>query len=173
MPARYGVGEGFATGARPRGISTSLHADEDHSFGQVMRIGIIAPSTPILPDDAEAVQAMPGAQLSRGRTGVRSAMLCRSRAFCRRRPGAARNALVAMANRLSIDAIWFARGGYGACRIAEDAVAAMGETARHKAYLGFGFGSRAICSAACTARTRPYAPARWSPMSSAKAAKRR
>src|SRR3546814_17208023 len=42
-------------------------------------------------------------------------------------------ALVEMANRPDIDAIWFARGGYGACRIAQEAVAAMTGAARGKA----------------------------------------
>src|SRR3546814_2155722 len=42
-----------------------------------------------------------------------------------------------MANRADIDAIWFARGGYGACRIAERAVAAMEPVARGKAFLGY------------------------------------
>jgi muramoyltetrapeptide carboxypeptidase len=46
-------------------------------------------------------------------------------------------ALVEVANDPSFDAIWFARGGYGACRIAEAAVAALGPAARDKAYLGF------------------------------------
>src|SRR3546814_7896976 len=46
-------------------------------------------------------------------------------------------ALVEMANRPDIDAIWFARGGYGACRIAQDAVAAMTDAARGKAFLGY------------------------------------
>src|SRR3546814_8204629 len=90
MAARYGLGEGFATGATfpfpsrplfpvrversrgthrdgaiPRGISTSLNAN---GYGVFMRIGIVAPSTPILPDDAEAARAVvslgyPGVEL--------------------------------------------------------------------------------------------------------------
>jgi muramoyltetrapeptide carboxypeptidase len=46
-------------------------------------------------------------------------------------------ALVEVANDPAFDAIWFARGGYGACRIAEDAIAALGPAARGKAYLGY------------------------------------
>ena len=42
-----------------------------------------------------------------------------------------------MANRPDSDAVWFERGGYGACRIAEDAVAAMTLAARGKAFLGY------------------------------------
>jgi muramoyltetrapeptide carboxypeptidase len=46
-------------------------------------------------------------------------------------------AFIEVANDPAFDAIWFARGGYGACRIAEEAVAALVPAARHKAYLGF------------------------------------
>ncbi len=47
------------------------------------------------------------------------------------------DALVVMANDPSVEAIWFARGGYGACRIAEAAIARFEAAARDKAYLGY------------------------------------
>ena len=46
-------------------------------------------------------------------------------------------ALVEVANDPGFGAVWFARGGYGACRVAEDALAAFGPAARRKAWLGF------------------------------------
>lgn len=46
-------------------------------------------------------------------------------------------ALVEAANDPAFDAIWFARGGYGSCRIAEAAIARMGKPARDKAWLGY------------------------------------
>lgn len=46
-------------------------------------------------------------------------------------------ALLECANDSGFDAVWFARGGYGACRIAEAAVAAMGQAAKQKAFLGY------------------------------------
>lgn len=46
-------------------------------------------------------------------------------------------ALVDAANDPDVDAVWFARGGYGACRIAEDALAAFGPEARRKSFLGY------------------------------------
>jgi muramoyltetrapeptide carboxypeptidase len=53
-------------------------------------------------------------------------------------PDAARiAALVETANDPSIDAIWFARGGHGACRVAEAAIRALGAPARQKLYLGY------------------------------------
>lgn len=46
-------------------------------------------------------------------------------------------ALVEVANDPAFNAVWFARGGYGACRIAEAAIAQMGPAARDKAWLGY------------------------------------
>jgi muramoyltetrapeptide carboxypeptidase len=46
-------------------------------------------------------------------------------------------ALIDYANDPDIDAIWFARGGYGACRIAPEALAKLGPVARKKRYLGY------------------------------------
>jgi muramoyltetrapeptide carboxypeptidase len=46
-------------------------------------------------------------------------------------------ALVEVANDPGIDAVWFARGGYGSCRIAEDALARFGPAARSKTWLGY------------------------------------
>ena len=46
-------------------------------------------------------------------------------------------AFVDFANDPRIDAVWFARGGYGSCRIAEAAVAALTPAAAKKRYLGY------------------------------------
>ena len=46
-------------------------------------------------------------------------------------------ALVEVANDPGVDAIWFARGGYGSNRIAERALAEFGPAARGKAWLGY------------------------------------
>lgn len=101
-----------------------------------MRIGIVAPSTPILPDDAEAARAIaaigyPGVDL------VFDDQCFAVHGHFAGEDGHRFAALVEMANRPDIDAVWFARGGYGACRIAEDAVAAMADAARGKAFLGY------------------------------------
>lgn len=50
------------------------------------------------------------------------------------------SALVDCANDPAFDAVWFARGGYGAARIAEDAIAAMDGAAGYKTYLGYSDG---------------------------------
>ncbi len=46
-------------------------------------------------------------------------------------------ALVECANEPAIDAVWFAMGGYGANRIATDAIARMGAAAQNKRFLGY------------------------------------
>ena len=49
-------------------------------------------------------------------------------------------ALLECANDPAFDAVWFARGGYGAVRIAQDALAGLGAAAAHKSYLGYSDG---------------------------------
>jgi muramoyltetrapeptide carboxypeptidase len=47
------------------------------------------------------------------------------------------DAFVEYANDPAYDALWFGRGGYGTCRVAEDALARLGPAARAKTYLGY------------------------------------
>jgi muramoyltetrapeptide carboxypeptidase len=47
------------------------------------------------------------------------------------------DALVEVGNDPKLDAVWFARGGYGACRVAEFAIPQLGAAARAKAWLGY------------------------------------
>lgn len=51
--------------------------------------------------------------------------------------GARAAAFLDIANDDSFDALWFARGGYGACRIAEDVMAGLTDRAMAKLYLGY------------------------------------
>ena len=46
-------------------------------------------------------------------------------------------AFIECANDPAVDAVWFARGGYGSNRIAGDAMALLGDAARSKTYLGY------------------------------------
>lgn len=47
------------------------------------------------------------------------------------------DAFLEIANDGSFDALWFARGGYGSCRIAEAVLARLAPVAREKLYLGY------------------------------------
>jgi muramoyltetrapeptide carboxypeptidase len=46
-------------------------------------------------------------------------------------------AFLDIANDGSYDAVWFARGGYGTCRVAESVVRGLTETSKRKAYVGY------------------------------------
>ncbi len=46
-------------------------------------------------------------------------------------------AIIEYANDPDLDAIWFARGGYGACRVATTVIDRLGPSAQNKLYLGY------------------------------------
>src|SRR5215813_6777716 len=46
-------------------------------------------------------------------------------------------AFLDVANDESYDAVWFARGGYGSCRVVETVMPGLTESSRRKAYLGY------------------------------------
>lgn len=103
------------------------------------RIAICAPSTPITLDDAAAVQALAKAEFPSVELIVHPQCFAVSGHFAG--PDEKRMAaLVECANDPSIDAVWFARGGYGACRIAERALAEMSHAAQAKTFAGYSDG---------------------------------
>lgn len=102
------------------------------------RIAICAPSRPITPEDAARVSVLAGEVpeielkfhpqcfLNHGHfAGTDDQRLA---------------ALVECANDPAFDAVWFARGGYGSNRIAEDAIARFDHAAQDKAFLGYSDG---------------------------------
>jgi len=60
-------------------------------------------------------------------------VVCASSRFSKERA----DAFVEFANDPRIDAIWFARGGYGSCRIAESVIPRLNAVARKKRYMGY------------------------------------
>lgn len=109
------------------------------------RIAICAPSTPFTRDDAARVTAL-------ARTEFPSLELCfHDQCFAVdghfAGPDALRrDALLACANDPAFDAVWFVRGGYGANRIAADAVARMSDAARTKPFLGYSDGGTLLAA---------------------------
>jgi muramoyltetrapeptide carboxypeptidase len=100
----------------------------------MIRIAICAPSTPITPDVAKRVTqiaaAFPVALQFHEQCFVEDGHFAG--------PDAVRlAALLECANDPAVDVVWFAKGGYGANRIAAEAIAGMGEAARGKAWLGY------------------------------------
>ena len=101
-----------------------------------MRIGVVAPSSRLSETVAEKVTALAAARWP----GVQ--ILFHPQCFFSHRhfageDGARTKALVEYANDPAIDAIWFGRGGYGSCRIAERALAEIGAVGRDKSWLGY------------------------------------
>lgn len=101
-----------------------------------LKIGIVAPSARLEPSMAERVRKLaalrhpslelhfhPQCYLSSGHFAGVDAV--RAAAF------------VEIANDASFDALWFGRGGYGSCRIAEVALPKVSDAARKKTYLGY------------------------------------
>ena len=102
------------------------------------RIGVVAPGTRIEPELAERLKAFPADRfLDRAPEIVVHPQCFLSAGHFAGDDNARTKAFVEFANDPSFDAIWFARGGYGACRIAEAALAQLNGASRLKTYLGY------------------------------------
>src|SRR5690349_6925836 len=100
-----------------------------------MRIAVVAPSCPLKPDAAERVRAIVA---ERGDCELSIHPQCFLTEGHFAGPDEARLAALreVMADP-AVDAVWFARGGYGSNRIAEAALAGLPDAARDKTYLGY------------------------------------
>lgn len=104
-------------------------------MSQVTRIGVVAPASRI--DEATAERVRGIAQQIGG-----AALFFHPQCFLSWRHFAGKDAaradaFVEIANDDRFDALWWARGGYGANRIVESALPRLNETARNKLYLGY------------------------------------
>ncbi len=100
------------------------------------RIAICAPSTPFGLEDAQRVSALAAAEFPRHELHFHPQCFEVDGHFAG--PDALRlAAFLECANDPGFDAVWFARGGYGANRIAETAIARLGSAARDKRFLGY------------------------------------
>lgn len=102
------------------------------------RIGVVAPGGRIEPDLARAVTELAGRLY-----GARAPeLLFHPQCFLSSGHFAGEDAertaaFLDVANDGSLDALWFARGGYGAGRLGEAVMAGLSEAAARKAYLGY------------------------------------
>lgn len=101
-----------------------------------MRIAVVAPSSRFSSEAAERVQALAAAEFPEVEILFHPQCFRQHHHFAGT-DAARRDALIEVANDRDVDAIWIARGGYGACRVAEDAIAGMNAAARHKKWLGY------------------------------------
>lgn len=100
------------------------------------RIAVCAPSTPITREDAERVVALAAAEFPQAELHIHPQCFETLGHFAGS-DSRRLEVLVECANDPSFDAIWFARGGYGACRVAEDALARFTQVAQRKTWLGY------------------------------------
>ena len=108
------------------------------SGGKVVRIGVVAPSCQLDVSIPGRLYDLASATYGRAVTELVFHEQCFLSCGHFAGPDDARiSALVAYANDPAIDAIWFARGGYGACRVADTALAQFGSAAQDKLYIGF------------------------------------
>ena len=109
-------------------------------MGERVRIGVVAPSSfidPAVPDEVTA--------FARERYGDRVELVFDPQCFLRHGHFAGTDAeraegVLRIANDPSIDAVWFARGGYGAARPAEAILAGLDDAARRKIWMGYSDG---------------------------------
>lgn len=103
-----------------------------------MRIGVVAPSARIDQSVAERVAAVAAARFGDGAPELVFHPQCFLSSGHFAGDDAARAAaFLEVANDTGFDALWFARGGYGACRLAETVLPKLTDAARDKRYLGY------------------------------------
>jgi len=102
------------------------------------RIGVVAPGSRIAPEVAERVPAL-ARSLYPDKTPE---IVFHPQCFAAHGHFAGDDetraqAFLDIANDKDYDAVWFARGGYGSCRVAEDVVCKLTESSRRKIYVGY------------------------------------
>lgn len=107
------------------------------SSGKPVRIGVVAPACRLDERAAEGVQGLVAAHFP-GRAEIVFHAQCFAREGHFAGPDAVRAAaLLEVANDPAVDAVWFARGGYGSIRVVDTVVAGLGAAARGKIFLGY------------------------------------
>jgi muramoyltetrapeptide carboxypeptidase len=101
-----------------------------------MKVAICAPSTPFTREDAARVSALAATSHPTAELHFHEQCFAEAGHFAGS-DHERRVAFVELANDPRFDAIWFVRGGYGACRMAEDAIAALKSPAGDKLYMGY------------------------------------
>jgi muramoyltetrapeptide carboxypeptidase len=101
-----------------------------------MRIGVVAPSTRLLPEAAERVRALAAAHFPEAELVFHPQCFLSHNHFAGEDRLRA-DAFIEVAQDPGFDALWFARGGYGSCRIAEAVIGKLEPAARAKTYFGY------------------------------------
>jgi muramoyltetrapeptide carboxypeptidase len=102
------------------------------------RIGVVAPASRMSPEVAVRVQTLAGCLYPDGMLEIFFHPQCfASHGHFAGDDETRAQAFLDIANDESYDAVWFARGGYGCCRVAEAVMCRLTEVSRRKAYLGY------------------------------------
>lgn len=118
------------------------------------RIAICAPSTPFTREDAARVVRLAETEFPSLDIAFHEQCFAVEGHFA----GSDQTRLAALlecANDPAFDAIWFARGGYGAVRIAEEAMARLNASACQKCFLGYSDGGTLLAALYATGAGRP------------------
>lgn len=102
----------------------------------MVRIGVVAPGRRLEPETAARVSAIAKAHAPDAELEFHPQCFLSEGHFAGP-DGARAAAFLDAANDSSVDAIWFARGGYGACRIAPEVMRRLGGHALRKTYIGY------------------------------------
>jgi muramoyltetrapeptide carboxypeptidase len=103
-----------------------------------IKIGVVAPGSRIEPIVAEKVLELAGAVYPALPPDVYFHPQCfRSSGHFAGDDEARAQAFLEVANDESFDVLWFARGGYGSCRLAKSLLPKLTAAARNKVYLGY------------------------------------
>jgi muramoyltetrapeptide carboxypeptidase len=127
-----------------------------------MKIGVVAPASRITPELAGEVRTLAEALYPACAELQFHPQCFESSGHFAGTDDARANACLDIANDASFDAVWFARGGYGAGRIAERVCANLSEAGRGKTYLGYsdlGFLLAGLYRAGCRNVTHGPMPA--------------
>ena len=101
-------------------------------------IGIVAPARAITKDDAARVEAVAQDLYPGGAVELRFHPQCfLQHGHFAGDDDARSEAFLDIANDKSVDAVWFARGGYGSCRLNDTVFEKLSSAARDKIYLGY------------------------------------
>ena len=102
------------------------------------KIGVVAPASRMSPEVAARVPAL-AERLYPERTPqiVFHPQCFASHGHFAGDDQARAQAFLDIANDESYDAVWFARGGYGSCRVVESVMRGLTETSKRKAYVGY------------------------------------
>jgi muramoyltetrapeptide carboxypeptidase len=105
---------------------------------QMCRIAVVAPGSRISSETADKVRAVAGSLYPDGRAEIFFHPQCfMSHGHFAGDDETRTQAFLDVANDDSYDAVWFARGGYGSCRIIEPVIYGLKEPSLRKTYLGY------------------------------------